>query len=196
MIMADVLTWFLVIIGTWVVLNCYWLTAAALFPRVVDGCAERYARRPIAATMVGVGILAPLMVFAITAMKVANHPLVGGAMLALLSVPAFLALIGSAGLARRIGAGLSSDTATMPVCVARGGAVLAFTFLLPLVGWFVVLPFALVSGFGASVMVLWSRAFSSRSETAATTGAARRVQAVPGDANDAPSVITVVSAPK
>src|ERR1700680_1188521 len=33
MIMADVLTWFLIVAGTYLILVCYWLASAALFPQ-------------------------------------------------------------------------------------------------------------------------------------------------------------------
>jgi len=62
MIMADVLTWFLIIAGTYLVLVCYWLASAALFPQVVEGCRHRYGRHPLVATLVGeyfTGIIRP-----------------------------------------------------------------------------------------------------------------------------------------
>jgi hypothetical protein len=64
------------------------------------------------------------------------------------------AVFGLAGLARRVGAGLPSplDEAQPWRSSLRGGLVLAATFLLPFGGWFVLLPCALVSGFGVSVM--------------------------------------------
>ena len=36
----------------------------------------------------------------------------------------------------------------------RGGVVLVFLFLLPVIGWFIVLPWALVSGVGALLLSL------------------------------------------
>ena len=35
--------------------------------------------------------------------------------------------------------------------VLRGGTVLTLTFLLPFVGWFLILPWTLISGFGAAI---------------------------------------------
>jgi len=64
------------------------------------------------------------------------------------------ALLGSAGLALRIGAALKGDRDVAQPWrrVLRGGLVLAPTFLFPLLGWFVLLPWTLVSGFGSAVM--------------------------------------------
>jgi hypothetical protein len=71
-----------------------------------------------------------------------------------LSVPILLALGGSGGFALRIGAGLALplDEQAPWRRVLRGGTVLALCFLLPLVGWFLVLPWALVSGVGAAIL--------------------------------------------
>jgi len=52
--------------------------------------------------------------------------------------------------------------------VLRGGVVLSFAFLLPVIGWFVLLPWTLVSGVGASLGSLRRRpAAAARSTTLA-----------------------------
>jgi hypothetical protein len=155
MIMADVLTWFLIIAGVYLVMVCYWLSAVALFPGAVEACRARYAR-PVATTAVGLLVLAPLLVVGLAAANAIKQPGPAGAVkvsLLLLLLPAFL---GSAGLALRIGAGLwSPRDADQPWRrVLRGSLVLAPTFLLPFLGWFVVLPWTLVSGFGAALLTL------------------------------------------
>jgi len=62
-----------------------------------------------------------------------------------------LAVLGSAGLARLIGQRLNSpQDAQQPwKRTYRGSIVLAITFVFPMVGWFLVLPLTLLSGFGA-----------------------------------------------
>lgn len=158
MILADVLTWFLIVLGSYLLLVCNWLVAYALFPRAVEASAERYGRRPALATLVGIVVLAPLAVIALGLANAIPGPgaqLLRGALLLLL-LPA---LLGSAGLALRIGAGLRGDrdVAQPWRCVFRGGLVLAPTFLAPFLGWFVLLPWTLVSGFGSAVMGLAGR---------------------------------------
>jgi hypothetical protein len=73
---------------------------------------------------------------------------------ALLMVPLVLALVGSAGLADKIGAGLASpvDQAQPWRRVLRGGAVLALLFVVPLLGWFAMFPLTLASGLGALLL--------------------------------------------
>jgi hypothetical protein len=154
MIMADVLTWFLIIAGVYLVLVCNWLAAFALFPGAVEACRARYAR-PFLATGAGLLVLAPLLVVGLAAANAIKQPGPAGAVkiaLLLLLLPAFL---GSSGLALRIGAGLPSplDAVQPWRRVLRGGYVLAPTFLLPFLGWFIILPWTLISGFGAALLV-------------------------------------------
>ncbi|MCC6143719.1 MAG: hypothetical protein IT368_07920, partial [Candidatus Hydrogenedentes bacterium] len=67
---------------------------------------------------------------------------------------ALAGLAGSTGLVRLIGLRLPSthDTTAPWRRVLRGGTVLSLTFLLPGLGWFLVLPATLVSGIGALLL--------------------------------------------
>jgi len=153
MIFADILFWFLMVAGAYLALNAYWLAAVALFRPAVERAHETYATRPVAATLVGLVTLVPVgLVFAVFAR--APHPAVKLLTGAALMVPLILALIGSAGLADRIGAGLDSpvDGAQPWRRVLRGGAVLALLFVVPVLGWFTVFPLTLASGLGAVLL--------------------------------------------
>ena len=77
----------------------------------------------------------------------------------LMVVPGMLGLAGSAGLTLRIGAGLPSprDEREPWRRVLRGGILLAFSFLLPVVGWFIIPIWVLVSGFGAFLLCVKER---------------------------------------
>jgi hypothetical protein len=153
MIMADVLTWFLIVVGLYLVLACYWLGAYALFPAAVERCRERYGR-PVRATLVGLAVLAPVLVLGLAGVKAGVRGAPGALLKGLLLLLVLPALLGSAGLALRIGSGLPSDVDGRQPWrrVLRGGLVLAPMFLLPFLGWFILLPWALVSGFGAAVL--------------------------------------------
>jgi hypothetical protein len=173
MIMADVLTWFLIIIGALLVFIAHWLGAYGLFPTLVEGASERYGRRPVAATFLGLGVLLPTLV--LTTVLTQFGPPGNLAALLILTVPVMIALLGSAGLALRVGTGLASpsDAAQPWRRVLRGGIVLALVFLLPVVGWFVVMPWALVSGFGAALMAMrGGRPAAPRVQTSAEASAA------------------------
>jgi hypothetical protein len=157
MIMADVLKIFLIIVGLLTVFVSYWLLAQALFPRLVERASELY-RRPVKLSLTGL-IAAPLPVFLGILIYRMPNPLLKITGLTLIIIPAMLGLIGSAGLTLRIGAGLPSpgDVAQPWRRVLRGGVLLAFSFLLPVVGWFVIPLWALVSGFGAFIICLRER---------------------------------------
>ena len=60
MIVADILMYFLLIMGTYIVMVAYWLAAEALLPTFVDGCRERFASAPWRQFFVGLLIFLPL----------------------------------------------------------------------------------------------------------------------------------------
>lgn len=152
MIMADVLKIFLLIVGLLTVYVSYWLVSQALFPGLVARARNHYAK-PVKITFIGLAVaLLPVVAGA----AISNHPnpalkLLG---VTLMVVPALLGLVGSAGLTLRIGAGLPTPADEQQPWrrVLRGGVVLALTFLLPFVGWFILPIWALVSGLGAFVL--------------------------------------------
>ena len=152
MIMADVWKIVFLVLGTQVVMVSYWLLAAALFPHALVRMRHAYDGRAVRNTLGGLLVTVPLLLGGVVLAQGA-HPLLKLAGVVLLSTPVVLGLIGSAGLCDRIGAGLPSDHDTQQPWrrVVRGGTVLSFAFVLPLIGWFVVLPWTLVSGVGASL---------------------------------------------
>lgn len=152
MTVADILQYLLLIVGSWLTLVAYWLATVALTPRLVERCAARNGGHPVRDTLVGLVIALPLAVLGLVAAKqlgeVAVPVVLGCWLLAVMG-----ALVGAAGLAQRIGAGLTSplDAAQPWRRMLRGGMVLGLVFFLPLLGWYVLLPWALVSGLGALV---------------------------------------------
>jgi len=161
MIFADILFWFLVVLGAYLALNAYWLAAVALFRPAVERAHRTYATRPVAATLVGLVALVPVA-GVLAVFSKAAHPgvkLIAGAALL---VPLVLALIGSAGLADKIGTGLAMpvDAAQPWRTVLRGGAVLALLFVVPVLGWFALLPLTLASGLGVLLLPERPRAIS------------------------------------
>ncbi len=164
MIFADILFWSLVVVGALAALNAYWLAAVALFRPTVERAHRTYATRPVTAVLVGLVALVPVLgLFAVFAR--AAHPGVKLVTGAVLMIPLVLALVGSAGLADRIGAGLAApvDDAEPWRRVFRGGAVLAVLVVVPVVGWFAILPLTLASGLGALLLPQRSPAVAPQS---------------------------------
>jgi hypothetical protein len=152
MIMADILKIVFIILGILIVYVSYWLLAQALFPKLVESSSRHYGR-PVRITFLGLATALPPVVLGILLSKTPN-PLLKFIGVTLLILPGLLGLIGSAGLTFRIGVGLPSptDPAQPWKRVLRGGIVLAFTFLLPVVGWIILPLWVLVSGLGAFIL--------------------------------------------
>ena len=156
MIMADVLKIFLIVLGLLLVLISYWLGAEALFPRLVARAQDRYRARPVRITLLGALVGAPLATAGLGLLQAGSAPAKAIGFV-LVSCVGLAALAGSAGLCRRIGAGLPApaDAAQPWRLVLRGATVLALMSLLPFTGWFLVLPLVLLSGFGAALAAAW-----------------------------------------
>ena len=157
MIMADVLKIFLIVVGLLIVQVSYWLTAESLFPQIVRRARRGYGAHPLRATLIGALTAAPLVAIGLGLTKAGAAPVKALGFL-MVAIAVLGALVGSAGLARRIGAGLPSPTDTERPWrqVLRGGIVLSLTFLLPFVGWFLILPLSLLSGFGTALGAIYS----------------------------------------
>lgn len=153
MIMADVFKILFLVLGTLTTIVSYWLLFEAMAPRMVEGARQAYEERLRRTLWVGLLVVLPALV---VGLGLANAPvalfkLIGVTMLMLLVLTG---LMGSAGLTRLIGRRLASpdDEAYPWRRVLRGGIVLAISFVLPLIGWFLVLPLTLVTGVGATVL--------------------------------------------
>ena len=152
MIMADILKIVFIVLGILIIYVSYWLLAEALFPRIVENASRQYGR-PIRLTFLGLAAAILPVVIGIALSKTPN-PLLKFLGITLIVIPGLLGLAGSAGLTLRIGCGLPSPTdPTQPWRrVLRGGIVLAFSFLLPVVGWIIIPLWVLVSGLGAFIL--------------------------------------------
>jgi hypothetical protein len=149
----DLLFWFLLIAGTYFGLVAYWLAAVALFGPSVERARLTYAIRPVGSTALGLVLLLPVLALG----KAVPGPL-NLLLAAVLGVLLVLSLVGSAGLADKIGAGLPmpGDAAQPWRRVFRGGAVLGLLFVVPGLGWFGMLPLTLASGLGAFLLSRWT----------------------------------------
>ena len=152
--LADVFTVTFIILGFFVVFIGYWLTAAGLFPGLVERCADRIGRTPIKAGLLGAVTMVPLVGIGLAISSKAPNAAgkVAGLAIALLTL--FAALIGSAGIALRIGQGLKSvrDEHEPWRRVLRGGIALGLSFILPVLGTFIVMPLTFIVGFGGFLL--------------------------------------------
>lgn len=151
--LADVFTFLFVILGFIIVYVAYWLATAGLFPRLAERCAERFATSPIKATIIGLVVWVPVLFIGATISGKAGNGAVKFLGVFLMIGSGLIALAGSSGLALRVGTGLKSvrDDAEPWRRVLRGGIVLALTFVLPFIGWLVMV-WTFAAGFGAFVL--------------------------------------------
>lgn len=150
MIMADVFSIVFTILGVLLALPAWWLVTRALVPTHLARVETKLTTRPIACFGIGAGVAFGVIVCLLV---------LGQAPAQLIKVLAFLAgcaaigygLAGAGALATFIGNRLPSKTdldqpwrATL-----RGGIALELSFLIPLLGWFVLLPGSVILGVGA-----------------------------------------------
>src|ERR1700686_798822 len=136
MIVADILMWFLLMMGAYVIFISYWLAAQALFPELTERCRQRIKAAPLRQALIGLAWTIPAAAAGVALLNVPN-PLLKflGAAIVLLLILA--GLIGSSALAAQIGYGLASpsDQAQPWRRGFRGGVGLGLTFVFPLIGW-------------------------------------------------------------
>jgi hypothetical protein len=149
---ANVLLWFFLTLGFFLVFLSHWLVAVSLFPDYVEKCAAQY-RRPVVATLLG--LLAMVVPIALgTVLLNLLPPALKWVGLLIIFAPILGGLLGTAGLAWRIGQGMPApgDETQLWKRVLRGGTALALTFLLPILGQLLAIPLILASGLGASLL--------------------------------------------
>jgi hypothetical protein len=153
MIVADILMWFLLIAGTYTVINGYWMSTQGLFPDFVERCRQRISGGPFKTLLCGLGGAVPGVVVGVAMFRAASPVLkFAGATTLLLLI--LVGLMGSAGLAAQAGAGIGGFGQPSWRRVWRGGLVLGLTFILPLIGWLLILPGTLIVGVGATLTSL------------------------------------------
>lgn len=136
--------------AAFLILLAHWVAAAGMYPQGVRALADVYEGRPIRATLLGLFTYGPILVLLLNAAKIGN----GGVRFLVVVIgfgAVLLALIGSAGLALRIGRNLCAEADLWRQSL-RGGVMLALVLITPLLGSLFLLHVALASGFGALLM--------------------------------------------
>jgi|TARA_B100001971_G_C18222418_1_gene558100 Na+/melibiose symporter-like transporter len=153
MTMSDTFIVVAVIAGLGMSLTAIGLLMGALFPNWVARSECRLRRMPVRTIFAGLGlalVVVPL-VFVLLANPNGQVKFIGGIGLTGFLIVSFA---GTSGFARLIGTRLPSpsDQGRPWKGVIRGWVVLFLSFLLPVLGWFVILPGTLVIGLGAAVL--------------------------------------------
>jgi hypothetical protein len=156
MLMADVLSITLSILGFLLAQQGLWLISRALWPRRFSAATLRCRRNPVASFVVGVPVTAAWLVL------VAVVSRWFGAAGQIASFALFIlywiyANVGTAGFVTHVGQHLASpaDEARPWAATVRGGVATELAWLVPFVGWFGVLPVSIVLGAGATTLSLF-----------------------------------------
>ncbi|MBK8222916.1 MAG: hypothetical protein IPK73_18020 [Candidatus Obscuribacter sp.] len=152
MMLADTMAVFFVVVGLILTLPALWLTLLGLWPGVVEASCQASSRKLWKSFLVGL----PFLVLTVILVGVFSKLPEGiGGMLALAAIAFALlfANIGLSGLVTLVGRRLPSprDQVRPWLPTLRGGLLMVLSFILPLLGWFLLLPAALVIGYGSFV---------------------------------------------
>jgi len=157
MLMADTMSIFFVILGMLLAFSGLWLLCRGLWPQAVEAAAARCAKRVWPYFLAGIPLTLVMIVLA-RALFVLG-PVGKFAAVAVVCLYMLQAHTGVSGLATAIGRRLPSplDEHSPWRATLRGGIALELTYLLPILGWFVVLPASIIIGTGAINVALLSR---------------------------------------
>ena len=157
-IYGDVMAIALAIIGFLLSLQGLWLVCRALWPKRVHAAAGRCERQGVLCFLLGLLITGLALLMATVIGKSLGVP---GQMMSFVILFSYLifAGIGTAGFVTHIGRRLVSpvDAARPWRATLRGGIVLELACLIPLLGWFGILPMSFIVGCGAAALSIFGR---------------------------------------
>ena len=158
MLMADTMSIFFVILGMLLAFSGLWLLCRGLWPEAVAAAADRCGKRLWSSFLVGLPVTFVMVVLTKTLFSVLG-PVGKIAGVAVVCLYMLQAHTGVSGLATSIGRRLLSplDEQRPWRSTLRGGVVLELTYLLPFLGWFVILPASIIIGSGAANLGLLSK---------------------------------------
>jgi len=144
------------VVSVLITLTGYFLLVRSLFPGFALRAEVAWTRRPWLSVLLGVPVLLGLVIVSFVLLNAPSAPLriVG---FAAVGLGLGFVFAGTSGLAARIGRGLSSptDAGREWARTLRGGMVLEISMVLPVLGWFLIAPIAVIGGAGAAFRALF-----------------------------------------
>jgi hypothetical protein len=141
------------------------LLVAAVFPRRADAAVRTLRERPVASAVVGIAAIgAALVVIAVLSQLGGLGKFAGGLIALGLAFPL---AGGLATVSRLVGERMPSpaDLGRPWRATLRGGVTCGLAFVVPVVGWFVVLPLAFAMGAGAVALSSFAAAKAPAAES-------------------------------
>ncbi len=154
MIVADVLSIFFILLGLMLAVPAFFLVSRSLFPAHAQRMDRSLNERPVATFFTGAGVAFGM---AIVIGIMGALPLQLFKVLALWGFGVCLGygLMGGGSLGSLIGTRLGSSATPAWKSTLFGGLALALSCLIPILGWFVMLPGMLLAGVGANTMAIF-----------------------------------------
>jgi hypothetical protein len=158
MLLADTMAIFLVVLGLMLALPGLWLLCRGLWPNRVNYAALTCGRSLYKPFLAGLPVTLAALILA-SASKSIPGPLGTIWAGAIICLYLMQASVGVAGLVTCIGERLASpaDAGRAWRGTLRGSIVLVLTYLLPILGWFVIIPASFIVGSGSSALSLLNR---------------------------------------
>ena len=158
MLMADTMSIFFVILGMMLAFAGLWLFCRALWPKAVAAAADRCCKCLWSSFLAGLPVTIVMVVLTKSLFNELG-PVGKIASVGVVCLYMLQAHTGVSGLATSIGRRLAAplDEQRPWRSTLRGGVVLELTYLLPFLGWFVILPASIIIGSGAANLGLLSK---------------------------------------
>lgn len=155
MLMADTMAIFFVILGLMLAFPALWLLCRGLWPNTVSDAAKSCGNSLFLSFLAGLPITVVMLVVTVFLSKLAGPPGKAGAS-GIVCLYMVFAHTGVAGFVTCIGQRLTSpsDEGRPWRATLRGGMVLELSYLLPILGWFVILPASIIIGCGSATLSL------------------------------------------
>ncbi|HSU67722.1 MAG TPA: hypothetical protein VLJ39_12680 [Tepidisphaeraceae bacterium] len=188
MLLGDTLAIALSVIGFLLSLQGLWLVCRAMFPRRVERAAEKSRRNALACFFLGLPITGFVALIGAVLARRGGMP---GQLTAWVIVSLFIMYAGTglSGFVTFLGERLASpaDAQRPWKSTIRGGVALQLAYLLPVIGWFVLLPASLILGVGATTLSFFG---SARQDLRATL-AGNRMHAMEPPPGELPALNSV-----
>ena len=157
MIMADTLAIFLTVLGLMLATPGLWLLCRGLWPDLVTHSAVHCRRSIVKPFFIGLPIAVAGFFFVVLLSKL-PQPFAAITIIGFLCLTLIYAHIGVTAIASVLGERLPSpaDVDRPWNATVRGGIVLELSYLLPVIGWFVILPVSLIVGAGLTTRSMFS----------------------------------------
>lgn len=143
---------FFIHVGVILVVSAYYTLSAAIAPGLTSRSRMRFARSPWLPALIGIGLSLPWVAISLVLLQAPSGPIkFAGAVIG--SAWILCGLIGGAGIAQQVGLGSSNEQASW-IHSIRGGLFITLTWVLPFIGWLVMLPLTLATGIGCLILGL------------------------------------------